>query len=65
MSNILDGTVLINVYVQPVWLEIHSLHRVGPEDAVLLWEIGLCERLAISLNSLVAQSKHVNSYQHV
>lgn len=48
VSNILDGTMLINVYVQPVWFEIHSLHRVGPEDTVLLWEIGLCEGLAIS-----------------
>lgn len=32
--------------VQPIRLEVHGLHAIRLEDAVLLGEIGLCERLS-------------------
>jgi hypothetical protein len=33
--------------VQPLGLEVHGLHRVGLEDAVLLGKIGLREGLIV------------------
>jgi hypothetical protein len=47
LSNLLDGTVFINMDVQPLGLEVHGLHRVGLEDAVLLGKIGLREGLIV------------------
>ena len=47
LSNLLDGAVFINMDVQPFGLEVHGLHRVGLEDAVLLGQIGLREGLVV------------------
>lgn len=47
LSNLLDGTIFINMDVQPLGLEVHGLHRVGLEDAVLLGKIGLREGLIV------------------
>lgn len=48
LSNLLDGSVFINMDVQPFGLEVHGLHRVGLEDAVLLGKIGLREGLIVT-----------------
>ena len=52
MRNVLDSTVLINMDIQPLGLEVHCFHRVGLENAVFLGEIGFCERLDTSIVSL-------------
>jgi hypothetical protein len=36
LGDLVDGTIVIEVNVQPLRLEVHGLHIVGLEDAVLL-----------------------------
>ena len=44
--HILYGSILANVNVQPIRLEVHGLHAAGFEDAVLLGEVLLREGLS-------------------
>jgi len=50
LGNLVDSTILVEVNVQPLGLEIHGLHIAFVEDAVLLGEVGLCESLRIALS---------------
>jgi hypothetical protein len=36
LGDLVDGAIVIEVNVQPFRLEVHGLHVVGLEDAVLL-----------------------------
>lgn len=47
MANLLNRTIVINMNIQPLGLEIHSLHHARLEHAVFLGEIGFGECLAI------------------
>jgi len=49
-GNLVDSTVLIEVNVQPLGLEVHGLHIAFVENAVLLGEVGLCESLRVALS---------------
>jgi hypothetical protein len=46
LANLLDRTVIVDVNVQPFRLEVHRLHAIGLEDAVLLGEIVLRKGLS-------------------
>ena len=47
VADLLHGTVLANMNVQPVRLVVHGHHGIGLDDAVLLGEVLLCECLLI------------------
>jgi len=50
LGNLADGTILVEVNVQPLGLEVHGLHIAFVENTVLLGEVGLCESLRIALS---------------
>jgi hypothetical protein len=45
LANLLNHTLIINMNIQPIRLVVHRAHAVRLEDAVLLGEVVLRERL--------------------
>jgi hypothetical protein len=58
VGDLLDGTIIIHMNIETVWLEVHRAHAVGLEYAVLFGKVALRESLCnVALAVIIIASR--------